>query len=145
MYKHLLVPTDGSELGTRAVMHSISLAKATGGKVTILTVLKPFHVLSLSPDLVAETPAQHDQHTREHIQTDTSLEEVARSSGVAYEHRQAESDHLHEAVLEAAAALDVDLLVIPAHERYGLLGGRALDSETVKVLTYTQLPVLVLH
>jgi len=64
MYKHLLVPTDGSELGTRAVIHSISLAKATGGKFTILTVLKPFHVLSLSPALLAETPAKHDQHTR---------------------------------------------------------------------------------
>ena len=38
MYQHILIPTDGSELAHKAVVHGLSLAKAVGAKVTVLTV-----------------------------------------------------------------------------------------------------------
>lgn len=144
MYKHVLIPTDGSQVGTKAAAHGIALAKATGAKVTILTVMHPFHVLSLSPEIVTETAAEHSRHDAEHKRADNELEDLARSSGVPCEHVEAESDHLSEAVVQAAKSRGCDLIVMPAHERYGLLS-RSIDSETVKLLTRSELPVLVMH
>ena len=36
MYKHILLPTDGSPLSARAVASGIALARATGASVTAL-------------------------------------------------------------------------------------------------------------
>jgi len=38
MYKHILIPTDGSELAGHAVTEGLSVAKATGAKVTFIVV-----------------------------------------------------------------------------------------------------------
>src|SRR6516162_1119721 len=46
MYKHILIPTDGSELSKKAVDHGIGLAKALNAKVTAVTVSEPFQVAS---------------------------------------------------------------------------------------------------
>ena len=43
MYTNILIPTDGSELAGKAVEHGIALAKRSAPKVTVLTVLPPFH------------------------------------------------------------------------------------------------------
>ena len=45
MYKHILIPTDGSALSNEALVRSLQLAKTFGAAVTILTVEEPFHVL----------------------------------------------------------------------------------------------------
>ena len=45
MYKHILVPTDGSELSTAAVRHGLALAKDSGARVTFLNVVPPFHLV----------------------------------------------------------------------------------------------------
>jgi len=49
MYTNILIPTDGSELAGKAVEHGIDLAKRIGAKVTVLTVLPPFHTLPSRP------------------------------------------------------------------------------------------------
>ena len=38
MFKHILIPTDGSDLSRKAVLYGVQLAKETGAKVTALTV-----------------------------------------------------------------------------------------------------------
>jgi nucleotide-binding universal stress UspA family protein len=144
MYKHLIIPTDGSETGTRAVEHGLELARAMGAKLTILTVLHPFHAFTFSPEGVTESVHEHEVLTERHIKVDDELEKKVRASGVDCAHVRAESDHLHEAVRKSAEDRGCDLIVMPAHERYGLLG-RSVDSETVKLLSHARLPVLVLH
>ena len=52
MYKHILLPTDGSELSKAAMKHGITLAKAVGAKVTALVVSTPLHSLVVDPDIV---------------------------------------------------------------------------------------------
>ena len=49
MYKHILLPTDGSELSNIAVDHGIGLAKALNAKVTAVTVSEPFHIFAVEP------------------------------------------------------------------------------------------------
>jgi nucleotide-binding universal stress UspA family protein len=44
MYRHILMPTDGSELAHKAVIHGLSLAKSIGANVTALTVEPSFNV-----------------------------------------------------------------------------------------------------
>ena len=144
MYKHMIIPTDGTETGTRAVEQGLDLARAIGAKVTILTVLQPFHAFTFAADALTETAGEHQQHLDEHVLTDNRLEEKVRESGVDCLHATAEHDHLNEAVRRTAEIQGCDLIVMPAHERYGLLG-RSLDSETVKLLSRSRLPVLVLH
>jgi len=58
MYTNILIPTDGSELAGKAVEHGIALAKRIGAKVTTLTVLLPFHVLTTDVRMIEDTPAQ---------------------------------------------------------------------------------------
>lgn len=38
MYRKILIPADGSELANKGVAHGLSLARAVGAKVLVLTV-----------------------------------------------------------------------------------------------------------
>ena len=46
MFKHILLPTDGSKLSDRAIIHGIKLAKALGAKVTLLSVVPEFRMIA---------------------------------------------------------------------------------------------------
>jgi nucleotide-binding universal stress UspA family protein len=47
MYRHILIPTDGSELAEHAVTNGLSLAKSVGAKITLIIVEEPFDWLSV--------------------------------------------------------------------------------------------------
>ena len=51
MYKHILVPTDGSELSNRAIEYAAALAKAVNAKLTVFTVTTPFYGYAVEPEL----------------------------------------------------------------------------------------------
>ena len=53
MYKHILLPTDGSDLSKAAMKHGIALAKAIGAKVTALVVSTPLNSLVVDPSIVS--------------------------------------------------------------------------------------------
>lgn len=144
MFKHIIVPTDGSQAGERAVERGLELAKASGAKLTILTVLQPLLIYSVAHELVVDMGEQQQQEADQHKRDDRRLEDMVRASGVDCAHLEAEDIHLSEAVHQASIAQGCDLIVMPAHERYGLLG-KSVDSETAKLLAKSQLPVLVLH
>ena len=42
MFKHILIPTDGSDLSRKAILYGVQLAKESGAKVTGLTVVEPY-------------------------------------------------------------------------------------------------------
>ena len=147
MFKHVLIPTDGSPVGTKVVKEGVDLARALKAKVTILTVVRPFHVYGLGADAVAEPESEHQRHEdEEHDLEDTRLaQEAAEGLGVQSVHVTAEDDHLSHAVIQAAQARGCDLVVMSAHDRIRLLGRSHVDSETVRLLAESELPVLVLH
>src|SRR5215813_5704116 len=62
MYRHILIPTDGSELARSAVHHGLSLAKAVGAKVTALTVEGSFDVYTVPASRVYEMSGAFAQH-----------------------------------------------------------------------------------
>lgn len=142
MYKHILLPTDGSELSKAAMKHGITLAKAVGAKVTALVVSTPLHSLVVDPDIVSGALDQYKALVVE--QTAKYLDNIshnAREAGVECGTLCIEHDKPYEAIVDTAKSRGCDLVVMAS---YGLRGVSAiLGSETLKVLTHTSVPILV--
>jgi nucleotide-binding universal stress UspA family protein len=143
MYKHILLPTDGSELSTNAVKHGIDLAKRINAKITALVVTTPFHNLVVDPIVIANSL---DQYRRLVAAQTAKYLDVARDAaaavGVACDLVRIEHDQPYQAIIDTANKTGCDLIVMASH---GLRGVSAIviGSETLKVLTHTSIPVLV--
>jgi hypothetical protein len=59
MHRHILIPTDGSELSQNAIDYGMALAKSVNAKVTVLTVSTPFHTFAVEPGMITDTPEQY--------------------------------------------------------------------------------------
>lgn len=143
MFKHILVATDGAELADRAVQHGLGLAKATGAKVTALTVTAPFHVLTADAQMLEDTPETYKvrmQKTAEAILG--KVAEAAKTAGVACDTMRVEHEHPYQAIIDGAQAKGCDLIVMASHGRRGA-AAILIGSETLKVLTHSKTPVLV--
>ena len=141
MYKHILIPTDGSELSEAAIDHGIALAKALGAKVTAVTVTAPFHVSAFEPSFVTAY--------KEYIATQAKIflraaNEAATASGVICDVVQIEHEQPYQAIIDTAAKQECDAIVMASHGRRGV-AGIVLGSETVKVLTHSTIPVVVVR
>ncbi len=143
MYSNILIPTDGSGLADKAVQHGIALAKAIGARVTVLTVLPPFHVVTTDAHMLEDTPAQYKARMHEHAEkTLGTVAHAAQAVGVAYELIHVEHEHPYQAIIDTAESKNCDLITMASHGRHGV-AAIILGSETVKVLTHSKIPVLV--
>jgi nucleotide-binding universal stress UspA family protein len=143
MYTNILIPTDGSELAGKAIPHGIALAKRIGAKVTVMTVLRPFHTLTTDAQMIEDTPAQYKARMKEHAdKTLGAVADAAQAAGVAFETVYVEHEHPYQAIIDTAKSKGCDLVVMASHGRHGI-SAVVLGSETVKVLTHSKIPVLV--
>jgi nucleotide-binding universal stress UspA family protein len=143
MYINILIPTDGSELAGKAVRYGIALAGGIGAKVTVLTVLLPFHTLTTDTQMLEDTPAQYKARTQKNAaKTLAAAAQAAATAGVACETVQVEHEHPYQAIIDTAGSQGCDLIVMASHGRHGI-AAVLLGSETLKVLTYSKIPVLV--
>ena len=142
MYRHILIPTDGSELAERAVRHGLSLAKFVGAKVTVVIVEERLPGwLSLAG--VAEAVAQSAEQIKKHAAS--ALDRVAnaaKEAGVSCETIQVENAQPHQGIIATAEDKGCDLIVMSSHGLNGL-SMLLIGSVTNKVLTYAKVPVLV--
>lgn len=143
MFKHILVPTDGSPLATTALDHALALAAGSGAKVTVLTVVEPFHTFSLRADQLEETRRTYEAHSLEladNILGDAAAR--ARALGIEAETVRVVEDEPYRAIIETALERSADLVAMASHGRRGL-EAVLLGSQTMKVLTHSGVPVLV--
>lgn len=143
MFKHILIPTDGSALSTMAVQKAMQFARDTNAKITVITVVEPFHVFSMDNAQIADTRSAYEKHARqaaEHCLEDARRQ--AESLGVQCEVVHVEQDLPYKAITETAAAKGCDLIAMASHGRRGA-AALLLGSETAKVLTHSSIPVLV--
>jgi nucleotide-binding universal stress UspA family protein len=143
MYKHILIPTDGSHLSERAVKQGIMLAKSLNAQVTAVTVSPTFHTLAIEPMMVTDTPKQYEEDCR--IMAEKYLavaRDAAKAAGVSYDGMHIVHDHPYEAIIDAATKKDCDLIFMASHGRRGV-SALVLGSETTKVLTHSKIPTLV--
>jgi nucleotide-binding universal stress UspA family protein len=143
MYTSILIPTDGSELASKAVQHGIALARQITAKVTVLTVLPPFHTLTTDTRMIEDTPAQYK--ARMHKEAEKTLDAAvscAKSEGVVCETIQVEHEHPYQAIINTATSKSCDLIVMASRGRHGV-SAMIIGGDTVKVLTHCKIPVLV--
>ncbi|MEB3168716.1 MAG: universal stress protein [Synechococcaceae cyanobacterium] len=149
MFRHLLVPTDGSDLSAAAIRRAASFAAETGARITLLHVIES---VLLSPGgslfgdpLLADPglPERLQRVEREHAEQLLARDrELVASAGVACAVELAEPGPIHAAIHEAAQRHGCDLIFMASHGRKGLAGW-VLGSETQRVLAHAALPVLV--
>ena len=144
MYTHILLPTDGSQLSKRAVVHGIALAKTVSAIVTILVVVTPIQTLVVDPDLIkAGALDQYKKliadQTEKYLNT---VREAAVAAGVQCNGILVEHVHPYQAIIDIATNRGCDLIVMASHGRRGI-SAIVLGSEAVKVLTHSAIPVLV--
>ena len=145
MYTNILIPTDGSDLSGRAVQHGIALAKRIGARITALTVIAPFRVLTADTQMIEDTSAGHKTRMEEHARKTLGLvADAAYAAGAACETVHIEHEHPYRAIIDAAESKGCDLILMASHGRHGI-SAIVLGSETVKVLTHCKTPVLVHH
>lgn len=143
MYKHILLPTDGSDLSLQAIERGVALAKVMGARVTGFHAAAPFHVFAYD---ALQLESTRDEYLRVSAEQAANLlgtiEGAARAAGVPCESVSTVSEHPYEDILKTAAERGCDLIVMASHGRRGVKG-LLLGSETQKVLTHGDIPVLV--
>lgn len=145
MYRHLLLPTDGSPLSDHAIDQGLELAAAIGAGVTLLTVVEPFYAFSAEPEHLGEDRAQYERHAREAARAILQhAQERAEALGVPAKARLLGSEHPDQAIIDTATEAGCDLIAMASHGRRGV-NALLLGSVTQKVLTHSTIPVLVLR
>lgn len=147
MFKNILLPTDGSELSDKATARVMELAQIHGGRVVALSVIQPFPVVTLAGDsgVVATDAEQYENQMRNAARGFVErVSAAARAANVPCEGIVALAPSPHKEIVAAAEKYGCDAIVMASHGRTGL-NKLLLGSETEKVLSHTELPVLVLR
>ena len=143
MYKHILIPTDGSALSEVAVRQGVALAKSLGASTTAITVTPTYHTFAVEPMALTDTVEQYEKDCKalaaRYLET---VREAATTAGVPCTGLHVVHDSPYEAIIEAATKNHCDLIVMASHGRKGV-AALVLGSETTKVLTHSKIPVLV--
>lgn len=143
MFKHILFPTDGSAVSETARRKCLALAKEAGAQVTAIYAIPKFPIFVYSPDLITDTPEHYQKESEAHARKLlAAIENDARDAGVACTTIMVSSDHPYEEIVKAAREHNCDLICMASHGRKGVKGV-LLGSETQKVLTHSDTPVLV--
>lgn len=143
MFAHILMPTDGSQSAEPMIRKCLAFAKEIGARITCLHVVAEFHVLAYSPGIVNETPERYlrDSEARAR-QILAQIELQAQEQGVPCDSVFVYGDEPYDTIIKVAGERGADLICMASHGRKGVKGV-LLGSVTQKVLTHSQIPVLV--
>lgn len=145
MFKHILVPTDGSELSSETVKRAIAFAREAGAHLTFFYAKPDYPVAFygegalIDPTTPEKFAAMAEQQSGEILR---KCEEMAKADNVPCSTLATTSDIPYEAIIAAADTSGCDLIFMASHGRRGI-SGMLLGSETQKVLTHSKIPVLV--
>jgi nucleotide-binding universal stress UspA family protein len=145
MFKHILVPTDGSQLSQEAIVRAISFAKEAGARITFFCAEQSFPTMYFGIGAIFDAHSPRDFHEKvdsaAHDVLDAA-EKLAQVTGVECTKLVLSSNEPYEAIIEAANRNACDLIFMASHGRRGI-NALLLGSETNKVLTHSTIPVLV--
>lgn len=145
MFKHILMPIDGSELSDKTVEQGIALAKSLNARVTALVAEPEYEMPSYSQIVSrsAISAEEHERRSRSHAQKILdNVADRAKAGGVAFEGKFCEEDEPHQAIIRTAEESGCDLIVMGSHGRHGV-SAVLFGSETHEVMAHSKIPVLV--
>lgn len=145
MFKHILLPTDGSPLSEVAIKKGMQFARSIGAQVTGLYVIDPFHLFSTEDEMLSDSKERYEQDSRAQARSSLSVVyAAAKENGVSCDCISETNSHPYAVIVETAEKRSCDLIMMASHGRRGVQA-LLLGSETTKVLTHSKIPVLVLR
>lgn len=147
MYKNLLIATDGSELGDKALDAALDLARQNGASLTILTATYPvatgigsggFGTIDAGPILARLEEA----YATEAADLLAAARHKAQEAGIAAETLHLPRHRPADGILETVSEKGCDLIIMGSHGRRGL-NRLLLGSQAAEVLARATIPVLI--
>jgi nucleotide-binding universal stress UspA family protein len=145
MFKHILIPTDGSPVSAKAVKAGIAFAKESGAKVTGYHAVEPAPTrlygegYVADKQMIAEFERRRLAAAKKHIR---SIAREALKAGVSFEPLVKTARTPYEGIVEAAQKRKCDLILMSSHGERGL-ARLILGSVADKVIQLSKVPVLV--
>ena len=144
MFKHILMPTDGSEHSERAIKRGIELAKLCNAKVTGIHVIPDYHMMmayegafdSITDDKIQQEAQQNAARFLEFVKTSAAAANVPCDAVVTT------NVHPYDAIVNTANERGCDLIVMTARYRKGLVK-LIMGDEATRVLHRASIPVLI--
>ena len=145
MFKHLLVPVDGSDVSKKALKKVAELAKADKAAVTLVYVSDPMPPMVYSDSTMGYGISQKDhKKVCEAFAANVFKKAVvALGAGIKANTLHIADSNLSEGILVGAKKAKADVIVMASHKRTGIKSV-LLGSETHEVIVHSKLPVLVL-
>lgn len=143
MFKHILLPTDGSDISALTVPKVLEFARSCGASVTALHVVIDFQAFSIRADMLAGTREQYERESGEHARALLDgIRAKAVELGVPCDTVVMTAERPYSAIIGTAQKQGCDLICMASHGRHGIQAV-LLGSETQKVLVHSDIPVLV--
>jgi len=145
MFKHLLVPVDGSDVSKKSLKKVAELAKADKAIVTLVYVSDPMPPMVYSDSTMGYGISQKDHKKVCEAFAADILKKSALALGVGIKASTLHiaDSNLSEGILEGAKKSKADVIVMASHKRTGIKSV-LLGSETHEVIVHSKLPVIVL-
>lgn len=144
MFKHILLPVDGSEYTLRAVETGIALAARLDAKVFGFHVLPPLSTVSFMSELLQHRGCYSEAAKERAHEYLAEVTRRASAANVPSEVEFAFDLRPYVAIVAAAARHHCDLIVMGSRG-FGGLERVLLGSVTHKVMISCDTPVLVCH
>ena len=147
MFKHILVPTDGSALSLKAAKAAVELAKVHKAKITAVHVMAPYVPPTAGDGIMYYPESFSPEEYRKAVRKEAKralgkVEAAAAKAKLRFDSLALTHDQPWESIVNAAKKAKCDVIVMASHGRRGI-AGLLLGSETTKVLTHSRIPVLV--
>ena len=147
MYTHILIPTDGTPIAEKAVVAGIQFARDTGAKITLFTAVPEYEVPGEGEALAGRVISIAEHARRSEKIANRILApaaDKARAANVDFRTHYLQCNRAWEAIVDAAKVYGCDAIVMGSHGRSGL--SRLMHgSQTIDVLTHTDIPTLVVR
>ena len=147
MFKHILIPTDGSDVAEKAVAAGIDYAREAKARVTLFTAVPEYEPPS-EAQVFARRVVSIEEHARNSENAAKRMlahaENLARGAGLEFDTDFVQSNQPWQAIIDAAKRHGCDAIVMASHGRTGL-SRLVHGSQTIDVLTHTDIPTLVVR
>lgn len=143
MFRHILVPTDGSKIASQAAGQAIALAAEMNAEVTLLAVAEPFRMLAVDSSEYLYQQQQHEKTAASNCGAMLAQQKVkASDKGVLCKTLVIKGNDVAKTIVDTAESLDCDLIAMASHGRSGL-SSLLLGSVAAGVIAGAHIPVLV--
>ena len=144
MFKHILVPVDGSETSLQAVSKAAELAKVFNSEVTAVYVLDPYPFTGVGADFAYGQAQYLSAATAEANKALEDVTERMKDTGVTVKTLVGEGHAIHEGIVRVGENVGADLIVMGSHG-WGRFKSAVLGSTATKIGALTHLPVLLIR